>query len=831
VADAPLSGLWRWTAGFSARRARPILAVTLVTSLALGYFLLGIEADTDLDTFVRPAARDLADAIEEDFDEGGVLSLVFESRGDRSLLEPDLLHRQLRIIQELKRRYEVETLSLVEGIDSGLRRVKRKSLLEFDEYTPMAEGILALAGGRTVRDLEKASRHMVSHPEAIAFYAKLRIAFAMGVTMEGPGARETTYATPYVKAIKAYVRLDSSYSDEDRKQILQEIPPLIQSMAGPELAVYAVNDQLLSLELDRRSRQNAALLGLTALLVDTLCLWLLFRSRRELLIVVTILGTASVWSFGIAGMIGMPLSFFHLVALPILLGTGIDDTLVFGRRLAEERAKGAEFPQALRATFGGAGNAILLTTFTTLIAFLITGLTAPTEVVESFFLFVALSMVIVFVLSTFLQGAIRAELERRDRAVGRSEPSGHSSALENVSLWLARGSRRCMERPRVVLVGSALLFVVAVGFATRLESAMSREDLVRGGMQTYDATMALEKYFGENRVGFLLIQGEVENPLLLAKLKLLQQRLSEREEIEQVLKTANVDSIINLMDKLDIPVTPEMQVRAVFDEISSNERTANYVLDRSYREAAEHVLHRNGDGYDGLIMRFYSNGGDTRAALAATRAIEEELAALEIDSIPGLRIRLGGGDVAYSIESLYYVELLVRSFLMSLVANWFVLLLVWRRPLPALIASMPVIFAVTVIVGWMGGFGIQLKFLSVAVGAIAVGLGIDYPIHLIERFQEERRKGLAPFEASNRALATMGPHVLTSALTTVVGFGAACVLALPLAVSFGVLTAAAIGLVYLASIFVLPVLLVRWGDRATFGPRPPHARREGSEAS
>jgi len=45
-----------------------------------------------------------------------------------------------------------------------------------------------------------------------------------------------------------------------------------------------------------------------------------------------------------------------------------------------------------------------------------------------------------------------------------------------------------------------------------------------------------------------------------------------------------------------------------------------------------------------------------------------------------------------------------------------------------------------------------------------------------------------------------------------VGFGAACVLALPMAVSFGILTASAIALVYLASMLVLPVLLARWGD-------------------
>jgi predicted RND superfamily exporter protein len=653
---------------------------------------------------------------------------------------------------------------------------------------------------------------MVSHPEAIFFYAKLRVAFAMGATMKGPGARKTTYGVPYVKAIRAFARLDSDYSDEERKQILNEIPPLIQSMGEPELNVFALNDQLMSQELDQGSRQNALVLGLTMLLVDTLCLWLLFRSRRELFVVLTILAIACVWTFGAAALLGVRFSFFHLIAVPILLGTGIDDTLVFGRRLAEERARRKEFAQALRATFEGVGNAISLTTFTTLIAFLITGLTATTEITRSFFLFVAFSMAVVFVVSIFLQGAIRAGLERRDRAAGRQDPPSPPSPLEGGTRLVMRGSRWMIKHRRPALIVSGLLVLVALVSATQVRSELRREDWVRPGMQTYDASEATDTYFGDSRLGYLLITGEIENPILLQKLKLLQERLGSRPEIQQVLREANVESIINLMDKLRISVTPQTSVRAVFDQIGQNERTANYVLDRSFREAFPYVVHKTGDRYDGLLVRFFASGGDTSHALAAVGAIDQELSALEFDKIPGIEIRVGGGDIAYPIEVVYYVEILIRSFLWSLVANWIVLFLVWRRGLPSFMAMAPVVMAVTLIVGVMGMFGVTLNILNVAVGAIAIGLGLDYPIHLIERFMEERQKGHQPPEATAAALATMGPHILASALTTVMGFGAVCVLGLPLAVSFGLITGAAITLVYLATMLVLPVLLVRWGD-------------------
>ena len=56
-------------------------------------------------------------------------------------------------------------------------------------------------------------------------------------------------------------------------------------------------------------------------------------------------------------------------------------------------------------------------------------------------------------------------------------------------------------------------------------------------------------------------------------------------------------------------------------------------------------------------------------------------------------------------------------------------------------------------------------------------------------------------------------------MTSVVGFGAACVLAMPVAESFGALIALSLLFVFLASVFVLPILLVGRKDR------PPAASR------
>jgi hypothetical protein len=215
-------GPWERIGDFAARRSRLALGLVLALTLVFAPFLARLEVDTTFLSFVGKDTRALVDTIETGFGEGSYLTLVFESRSERSLLEPDLLHQQLRIVQQIRADFPVTTFSLVEGIDRGLLRVKRKSLLDYTDYSTIAEAILGIAGGRTVRDLEKVTAHFLSHPDAIAFYARLRVAQG-AAALPAPGAPDSRYEIPYVKAIKALVRTEPGESRQARRLLQARI--------------------------------------------------------------------------------------------------------------------------------------------------------------------------------------------------------------------------------------------------------------------------------------------------------------------------------------------------------------------------------------------------------------------------------------------------------------------------------------------------------------------------------------------------------------------------------------------------------------------------------
>ena len=424
-------------------------------------------------------------------------------------------------------------------------------------------------------------------------------------------------------------------------------------------------------------------------------------------------------------------------------------------------------------------------------------------------------MAFAFLLKVLLEGALRVELARLGRAAGAAPELRALAARARHPQADAPGAARdrCGRPPGPARGGRSSRWRWSPPRGSRAD--LTRRDVLKRGMPTYAANEVMQRYFGDFRVGYVLFAGEVENPALLVKMRALERSLAQVPEIEQVLGTANVESVIGLIDKQRVQVTPRIDVRALFDRIRASERTADYALDMSFREAADYVLRRDGDRYDGLLLRFFVVGQESSYSLGARAAIRREIEALSLDRMPGVRVSIGGGDIIYPLESVVYVQNLSRSFFLSLLGNLLVLIAAWRRVGVSLVALVPIGLSIALVVGSMPVFGVDLNPLNLGIGAIVVGLGIDYPIHILERFDEERSKrGRSPREAARVTLETIGPTMLACMLTTVVGFAASCVLLLPMSTSFGLLTGAAILIVYLATLFVLPVLLVALGASA-----------------
>jgi predicted RND superfamily exporter protein len=124
------------------------------------------------------------------------------------------------------------------------------------------------------------------------------------------------------------------------------------------------------------------------------------------------------------------------------------------------------------------------------------------------------------------------------------------------------------------------------------------------------------------------------------------------------------------------------------------------------------------------------------------------------------------------------------------------------------VSWIPLMMVVAWVYGIMGYTGYNINSQTVTIGALSLGLGVDYAVHFTTRLEEEaEHRPLAPPEEwVSRSTATTGRAMAGAALTTAGGFAVLNLSALLPLRLFGQAFVVAITLALLSSLLILPAL-------------------------
>jgi uncharacterized protein len=151
---------------------------------------------------------------------------------------------------------------------------------------------------------------------------------------------------------------------------------------------------------------------------------------------------------------------------------------------------------------------------------------------------------------------------------------------------------------------------------------------------------------------------------------------------------------------------------------------------------------------------------------------------------------------------------------------FFGLLFIYRSVLKAIVP----LFPISLIIGWSGGamylLGIDYTPLTATMGALIIGIGTEFTILLMERYFEEKEKGLSKEEAMTTTVAKIGKPILASALTTIGGFSALVFSDFIILREFGIVTLLNITFCLISSLIVLPPVIVMLDRKKTHSVSP-----------
>ena len=171
-------------------------------------------------------------------------------------------------------------------------------------------------------------------------------------------------------------------------------------------------------------------------------------------------------------------------------------------------------------------------------------------------------------------------------------------------------------------------------------------------------------------------------------------------------------------------------------------------------------------------------------------------------------VQLTGLLVLYNnmLQSLFKSQILTIGAVFVGILLMFLVL--FRSLSLSLIALIPNMLAALVVLGGMGLVGIPLDMMTITIAAIAVGIGVDNAIHYIYRFRREF--GIEPnyITAMHRSHASIGRAMYYTSVTVIVGFSILALSEFIPSIYFGLLTGLAMFAAIIASLTLLPKLIL-----------------------
>ena len=336
-----------------------------------------------------------------------------------------------------------------------------------------------------------------------------------------------------------------------------------------------------------------------------------------------------------------------------------------------------------------------------------------------------------------------------------------------------------------IIVASMLLITIFLSFGAlnlRFESDFTKE--LPQNFDVVKTQNLINSEFGEEEGIIILLEtdfdvvDDIRNKQSLESIYELEKRLRSRPEIIDV-------------------IGPGTVYYSIFKGIPSDEV--------ALREVAKTMPGLISKDYTSAIVMVRMSGVRSEEEIqAAIDVVEEETEKVQLY---GLEYTITGSPVLNKTILKILREDSLKTMAISAIIVFILLSLILR--FKSFFVIIPLICGVLWTAGILSYLGIPISLVTASVGAIVIGLGAEYGIFMVLRYNEEAKKGKSNQERVVAMIAGVGRGTIGSSATTVAGFMALALSSMPTmvhlgtALSLGIISCLIGALVFLPSIMAL----------------------------
>lgn len=736
-----------------------LIIILLFTAVTVFFALQlpKVEIDTDIKSHLpkdMPSRLD-TDRIDELF--GGTEMLMVLVQTD-DILNTETLKRVKRLSRDIKR---------IKGVDKVMSLFDLKSIKNEDGMMVVDPAVKLIPENDTER--EEIRKEIISN--------------------------DLVYGSVVSKDFSKTAIIAMLKTNTKDEEIVPKFYEVIEKTPGKE-QIQLGGLPLNRFEMGVNIRNDMRLLMPVGILIMLFFLYGCFRRIRGVLLPFIVVIMSIIVSVGIISLIGWKIQMVTVILPIFLIAVANDYGIHMIARYQEDNVPSNNFSKkelAIRM-FQSLGKPVLLAGLTTMAGMLclfghVMVPATQLGVLSAIGILFALSASLLFI------PAIMSFLPRSKPILSQIvDNTQKKPAIERLLLTFGEVVTR---HPKKVIVISLIFTIVSAIGISRVVVDTNPNSYYPSDHPTVTVNNLIDEHLGGSQNVAIVYKGDIKDPKIMNKIDKMEHALAAMDEI------GTTTSIARVLRQMSRALNDSTDNR--YDKIpESRDGIAQYF----------ELYSMSGDPDDfSKLVDFSHEHAIVTARIKKTSTAVLSLVIKRIEKLvkgdPDLLL-VGGFGVVLNDLADAVVKGQFLSLSMSIVVVAILIMLLFRSFTAGVISALILVMSTVILFGLMGLFGIELNIATALLSSIMIGVGVDYTIHFLWRYREERHSGRDAVSAVKKTLTTTGRGITFNAFSVIIGFIALFFSAFLPVRFFGFLIVVSIFACLIGALVLVPALVLVW---------------------
>ncbi len=495
------------------------------------------------------------------------------------------------------------------------------------------------------------------------------------------------------------------------------------------------------------------------LLVITLVLYLTLRSVPSTILTMLVVFFSTIWAFGLMAVVNIPIYAVSTMIPVMLIAIGVADGIHLYSHLHLYMRKHPDTTKidAVKDMIKHMWSPVVMTSITTAVGF-ISLLTSQVYPIKYFGIFTAFGVMAAMVFSLVLipAGIMVIGLPKFKEKKNSSKNKNDDKVAYDIAEFV-------LKHKYTTFIATVLIVVISILGITQVwinSSFLEKFETTSAIVQT---DKFINEHFGGTSTLNLILDskedGAFKNPEVLKLIDKMQQTVNSKLQV-----VGNTFSLADYLKRMNKVMHADNEA---YNTIPDNQDlVAQYLLlyemsgdpDNLWKVVNEQFAKANV-----TIQLKSDNSKAINSALEQIHKFEDDFKKL------GVTLNYAGSGYKALIFTDLILEGQIMSLIMSLIIVIVLLAIMFKNFTLGLIGSVPIMITASISFGIMGWFGIPLNTTTALLSSIAIGIGIDYAVHLIEQYKVNSICGNKDLTVK-KTMAHSGRAILFNAIVVIAGF-------------------------------------------------------------